>query len=216
MTIKTDEHWQTLFEQFILEQMQSDPAHDIAHIKRVVTTGIALAKAENANLEIIIPACWLHDCINVPKDSKLRAQGSRLSADRAIEYLKQINYPEQYLVAIHHAIAAHSYSANIVTRTIEAKIVQDADRLGAVGLSRCIMLGATWGSVLYNNKDPFAAHRPLNDKAFCIDHFFVKLQGLVDTMKTQAGFLEAQKRWLFMEQYLSQLGHEVGVDFDCK
>lgn len=205
--------WQPKFQEFIEHQMTFDPAHDIAHIKRVVTSGIALAKQEKADLSIVLPACWLHDCVNVPKKSPLRNQGSILSADKAIEFLKEIGYPSHTFDAIHHAISAHSFSANITTTTLEADVVQDADRLdalGAIGLSRCLMLGATWGSQLYNPIDPFAKDRKLDDKNFCIDHFYVKLKGLVNTMKTPSGLLEAEKRWQFMQLFLNQLGHEAG------
>lgn len=206
--------WQPIFQTFVQQQMTFDPAHDIAHIKRVVTSGIALASVENANLAVVLPACWLHDCVNVPKDSPQRSQGSVLSADRAIEFLKEVDYPSEHLAAIHHAISAHSFSANIETKSLEANVVQDADRLdalGAVGLSRCLMLGATWGSKLYDPLDPFAEHRSLDDKSFCIDHFYVKLKGLVNTMKTPSGLAEAENRWQFMQQFLEQLGHETGV-----
>jgi uncharacterized protein len=73
------------------------------------------------------------------------------------------------------------------------------------------MLGATWGSQLYHPLDPFAQHRTLDDKQFCIDHFYVKLKGLVNTMKTPSGLQEAQKRWLFMQQFLDQLANEAGA-----
>jgi len=219
MTTKTPLQWQTQFEQFVQQQMDFDPAHDIAHIKRVVTSGIALAELENADLAIVIPACWLHDCVNVAKDSPQRSQGSVLSAKRAIEYLTEVGYPAQYFEAIEHAISAHSYSANIATTTLEAAVVQDADRLdalGAIGLSRCLMLGGSWGSSLYQTDDPFAKARPLNDKQYSVDHFFAKLQGLVGTMKTSAGLTEAKTRWQFMSQFLSQLGHEVGHNYTEK
>lgn len=205
--------WQPQFQAFIEQQMTFDPAHDIGHIKRVVTSGIALAAQENADLAIVLPACWLHDCVNVSKTSPQRNQGSTLSADKAIEFLREVNYPEHTFDAIHHAIAAHSFSANIETTTLEAKVVQDADRLdalGAIGLSRCLMLGATWESQLYNPLDPFAKKRELDDKNYCIDHFYVKLKGLVNTMKTPSGLLEAEKRWQFMQQFLDQLGAETG------
>ena len=205
--------WQPKFQQFVEQQMAFDPAHDLAHIKRVVTSGIALVKQEQAELAIVLPACWLHDCVNVPKDSPDRSKGSLFSADRAIEFLAEVNYPSEYFNAIHHAIAAHSFSANLETKTLEAKVVQDADRLdalGAIGLSRCVMLGATWGSQLYHPLDPFAKERELDDKNFCIDHFYVKLKGLVNTMKTPSGLQEAEKRWQFMQQYLDQLAHEAG------
>lgn len=206
--------WQPRFQQFVIEQMATDPAHDFAHIQRVVTSGIALCETEQAELAVVLPACWLHDCVNVDKKSPMRDQGSRLSADRAIEYLTEIGYPAQYYDAIHHAICAHSFSANIPTETIEAKVVQDADRLdalGAIGLSRCIMLGASWGSQLYDPLDPFAQTRKLDDKKFCIDHFYVKLKGLVSTMKTKAGLAQAQQRWDFMQQFLKQLANETGT-----
>jgi len=206
--------WQAQFQQFVIQQMQSDPAHDLAHIQRVVTSGIALCDTEQAELAVVLPACWLHDCVNVDKKSPLRDQGSRLSAEHAIEYLTELGYPTQYFDAIHHAICAHSFSANIETQTLEARVVQDADRLdalGAVGLSRCVMLGATWGSQLYDPLDPFATNRELDDKHFCIDHFYVKLKGLVSTMKTPAGLAQAQQRWGFMQQYLEQLAAETGT-----
>jgi len=205
--------WQSQFQHFVIEQMCADPAHDLGHIQRVVTSGIALAEQEQADLAIVLPACWLHDCVNVDKKSPLRDQGSRLSADRAIAYLTEIGYPAQYFDAIHHAICAHSFSANIATQTLEAEVVQDADRLdalGAIGLSRCLMLGATWGSQLYDPLDPFSANRELDDKHFCIDHFYVKLKGLVNTMKTEAGLKQASQRWQFMQSFLAQLGDETG------
>jgi len=216
MTIntKTPYYWQPQFQQFVIEQMASDPAHDLAHIQRVVTSGIALAEQEQAELAVVLPACWLHDCVNVDKKSPLRDQGSRLSAERAIEFLTELGYPAQYFDAIHHAICAHSFSANIATNTLEAEVVQDADRLdalGAIGLSRCLMLGATWGSQLYDPLDPFAANRPLDDKNFCIDHFYVKLKGLVNTMKTESGLKQATARWQFMQSFLEQLGDETGT-----
>ena len=206
--------WQPICQAFVQQQMTFDPAHDIAHIKRVVTSGIALANLEQADLAIVLPACWLHDCVNVPKDSPQRSQGSVLSADKAITFLQEVNYPAHYLEAIHHAISAHSFSANIETTSLEAKVVQDADRLdalGAVGMSRCLMLGATWGSQLYDPLDPFAQARELDDKNFCIDHFYVKLKGLVNTMKTSSGLEEAEDRWSFMQQFLDQLSHEIGA-----
>ncbi len=205
--------WQKQFKNFIEQRMRLDAAHDIAHIERVVSTGIALAISEDADLNVVIPACWLHDCVNVPKDSPQRSVSSKLSAKRANQFLMQINYPRRYFSDIEHAISAHSYSANIPTTTVEARVVQDADRLdalGAVGLSRCLMLAPSFGSQLYHPSDPFAKKRGLNDKKFCIDHFYIKLKGLVDTMKTQAGHLEAQRRWNFMQSYLDQLANEIG------
>ena len=210
----TDEFliWKKDIETLLKNTMDFDTAHDISHINRVTQTGINLGRIEQANLNIIYPACMLHDCVNVPKDSPLRKQGSTLSADKAISLLQQIQYPTHLLEGIHHAIAAHSFSANIQTTTIEAKVVQDADRLdalGAIGLSRCLMLGGKWESALYHPDDPLAQSRTLDDKKYCIDHFFTKLKTLPQTMKTDSGRNEAEKRWRFIECYIEQLGREI-------
>src|SRR5690349_4096922 len=90
-----------------------DAAHDLAHVRRVVANATALAAAEGAGLAVVLPAAWLHDCVHVAKDSPLRAQASTLAADAAVAFLRANGYRAASLDAIHHAIAAHSFSANI-------------------------------------------------------------------------------------------------------
>ena len=191
---------------------QHDTAHDLSHIKRVVGNAKKLAKSSAANLAIVIPAAWLHDCVSVAKDSPLRSQASSLSAKAAIEFLQLHGYHDDWLKSIEHAIAAHSFSAGIEPETLEAKIVQDADRLdalGAIGIARCLQTGVAMGSVLYDVDDPFAENRQAKDRISIIDHFYTKLLTLADTMKTAAGREEAELRTVFMRDYLSQLRREL-------
>ena len=145
--------------------------------------------------------------------SRLRKQASKLAADEAVRFLESINYSPDLLQPIHHAIEAHSFSANIPTQTLEARIVQDADRLeavGAVGIARCFLTGGSMGTPLYESSDPFAEERELDDRKFTLDHFYCKLLGLADTMKTEAGKAEAIRRTDYMKSFLSQLGKEIG------
>ena len=124
---------------YLSEMVPADAAHDISHIKRVVKNTHHLTESEQANPEVTLPAAWLHDCVAVAKDSPLRKQGSRLAADAASEFLAGIDYPQELIPEVYHAIEAHSYSANIPTRSREAEVVQDADRLdslGAIGIAR--------------------------------------------------------------------------------
>lgn len=212
MTPIQESHWIEIFRSFLSKQSEGDPAHDLQHIERVVLNTRHLASIEGLTLEILLPAAYLHDCVHVAKDSPQRSQASRLAADHAVEFLQQNDYPAEHLDAIHHAIEAHSFSANITPRTIEAKVLQDADRidaLGAVGLSRCLMLGGHFGSQLYNTDDPFCESRTPEDARFCVDHFFVKLLGLKDTMQTQAGKALAEERTLYLTAFLEQLGKEI-------
>lgn len=206
--------WIKTFRQFLDSQEKGDPAHDRAHIERVVVNVRHLAKAENLGLEVVLPAAYLHDCVHVAKDSPDRSRASTLAADHAIVFLEEVNYPEIHLPAIHHAICAHSFSAGIPPESLEAKVVQDADRLdalGAVGLGRCLMLGGHFGSALYHPDDPFCENRTPEDARYCIDHFYAKLLTLPKTMQTETGRRLANERAGFLQTYLDQLRSEISA-----
>src|SRR5262245_51467281 len=126
-------YWEPQFEHFLTAAAAQDAAHDHEHVRRVVSTARRLAMAEGADMAVVVPAAWLHDCVVVPKDSPQRSQASTLAATAAVSFLRDIHYPETHLAGIEHAIAAHSFSAAIQPRTVEARVVQDADRLDAIG-----------------------------------------------------------------------------------
>lgn len=192
-----------------------DPSHDMLHIRRVVRMASTLAAAEGADMHIVLPAAWFHDCVNVAKDDPRRKQASRLSADHAVEWLRAQNYPEKYLEAIHHAIAAHSFSANIAAETVEAKVVQDADRLdglGAIGIARCFTVGTLLKRPYYFDGDILAQRRDPDDAAQTIDHFFVKLFKTAETLQTAAGRAEGARRVAFMKEYLQNFAREAGEE----
>ncbi|WP_162046057.1 HD domain-containing protein [Vibrio taketomensis] len=206
------EQFEIQFRTFIEQQKQTDAAHDVAHILRVVKTAKHLCMQEQAQLDIVVPAAYLHDCVSLAKDHPQRAQSSMFAADKAIEWLASIHYPKHYFDAIHHAIAAHSFSAQIEARTLEAKIVQDADRLdalGAIGIARCLQVGTALGRELYYYQDPLCTLREPNDQRYTIDHFYTKLLTLSETMNTDAAKQEGQKRSAFLRTFLDQLGDEV-------
>lgn len=204
--------WEGRFREFLLASPEGDAAHGLLHIERVVENAKRLAALEGATLEIVLPAAWLHDSVSVPKDSPLRSQASRLAATHARSWLAGAGYPEIYLTHIEHAIAAHSFSAKITPETIEAKVVQDADRLdalGAIGLARCLGLGAVLGTPLYHAEDPFCRRRVADDSVSSVDHFFTKLLHLEETMQTASGAAEAASRAAFLKAFLVQLEREL-------
>lgn len=194
-----------------LTAQSHDVAHDLAHVRRVVRNAQWLAAAEGARPEVVLPAAWLHDCVTVPKDSPGRTQASRLAAEQAVQWLGEWGYPETLRPAIAHAIEAHSFSAGIAPRTLEAKVVQDADRLeaiGAVGLARCLMLGGALGRPLYV-ADPFCESRRPDDRVSALDHFYTKLLKIEETMQTISGRQEARRRTQFLRHFLGELRHEL-------
>lgn len=197
---------------FILGGAVADSAHDITHVERVVKVAKQLAVAEQADLDVVIPAAWLHDCVAVPKNHPDRAIASKLAADKAIGFLSQFSDEQSRLDAIHHAIVAHSFSANVCPQTLEAKIVQDADRmdaLGAIGISRCMKVGGAIARSIYHPLDPFCSAREPNDKQFTLDHFFIKLLHIEESMHTVAAKQEAKRRTEYMKSFLLQLASEI-------
>lgn len=207
------DHLQGLCLDYLSDIMACDPAHDLSHVRRVVQNTLNLTEAENGDPAITLPAAWLHDCVSVAKDSPLRKQASKLAADEAVRFLESVDYPAELLAPVYHAIEAHSFSANIKTETLEARIVQDADRLeavGAIGITRCFLTGGSMGTPLYETSDPFAENREPDDRRYTLDHFYCKLLGLAETMQTKAGKVEAHKRTEFMQAFLQQLGSEIG------
>lgn len=200
-------------QEYLSQNMAGDPAHDITHVQRVVKNTFRLTRLEQGNAQVTLPAAWLHDCVSVAKDSELRKQASKLAAEEAVRFLASINYPSILLAQVFHAIEAHSFSANVKAESLEARIVQDADRLealGAIGITRCFLTGGSMGTALYEPADPFARNREPDDRQFTLDHFYCKLMGLADTMKTRAGKAEAIKRTEYMRSFLHQLGLEIG------
>lgn len=184
----------------------------MAHLARVVTTAERLAAEEGALLDVVMPAAWLHDCVHVAVTSPDRPRASVMAGDAAVALLTRIGYPAALHDAIHHAIAAHSFSAKIPPVTVEAKVVQDADRLdaiGAIGVARCLMLGGQLGRALYGEHDPFCEQRAPSDAVSSIDHFYTKLLTLAGTMQTASGRREAERRTAFMHAYLQQLRSEI-------
>lgn len=198
---------------FITSLIHADVAHDITHIERVVHVAVRLCDAESANMAIILPAAWLHDCVGVAKNHPDRAKASTMAADKAIQFLASINYDAKLFDDIHHAIVAHSFSANIKTKTVEAQIVQDADRmdaLGAIGVSRCMKVGGSISRLLYNPDDPFCLQREADDKKYTLDHFFIKLLHIAESMNTSSAKAEATRRTDYMHAFLEQLKSEIG------
>lgn len=207
--------WEARFRQFLLEHTTSDAAHDLEHTRRVVANARRLAQAEGADLAVVLPAAWLHDCVVVPKDSPQRRQASTLAAAAAGAFLRSAAYPFAAIPAVEHAIAAHSFSAGIAPQSLEARVVQDADRLdalGAVGIARTLMLGAMMGRPLYDADEPFPVTRPPDDALSSIDHFYTKLLRLAATMQTAAGRREAAARTAFMQAFLDQLAAEIPAE----
>lgn len=195
---------------------QNDPSHDIAHIKRVLRSAKNISQYEGGDWLVIEPAVWLHDLVNLPKNHADRHKASFFSAEQAVLHLRENGLTDDAILQkIHHAITAHSFSAGIVPETLEAKIVQDADRLdslGCLGMMRTFAVSGALGRPLFHSEDPFAEHRELDDKTYGLDHLEVKLFRIAETLHTQTARDIAAERVRFMHAFVGQLKQELGTD----
>jgi uncharacterized protein len=185
---------------------KGDGSHNFAHITRVWHNVQRLHADEGGDLRLLATATLLHDCVAVEKNDKNRARASTLAADKAAQVLGNLGWPEPDIAAIHHIIAAHSFSAGITPESIEAKILQDADRLdaiGNIGIARCFYVAGRMGAALYDAPDLEAKHRPLDDTRFALDHFQTKLLTLSSGFQTRTGALLAQKRHQHLLRFLT-------------
>lgn len=190
-----------------------DPTHDMDHVQRVVQMAKHItASHQDARLEIILPAVWLHDCVNLPKNHPDRKLASTFAAEYAVKELRRLGASEEILQQIRHAIESHSFSAGIHPQTIEAKIVQDADRLdslGAIGIARTLAVSGMLGRQLWDSVDPLAENRTPDDQIFGLDHLYVKLFEIAKTLHTDAARKIAQKRVDFMQQFAEEIKSEL-------
>ncbi|MEB0228377.1 HD domain-containing protein [Pseudomonas sp. 10S4] len=207
---------QTLAETLLPHALEpsEDGAHDLSHLQRVWHNVRTLHAQEGGDLEVLLAAVLLHDCVAVEKNSPLRSQASRLAAEKAATLLTTLDWPNTKIAAVAHAIEAHSFSANIAPTTLEAKIVQDADRLdslGMLGVARTFYIAGRMGSALYDPQDPEAKARDYDDKRFCLDHFQTKLLHLADGFQTTTGQRLAQTRHQRLKGFMELFKEEIGV-----
>jgi len=191
-----------------------DGSHDRSHLARVAANAMAIAAAEaDCDRAVLTAAVLLHDCVAVEKNSPQRSRASRLAAVKARSILVGLGWDKRRIDQAAHAIEAHSFSAGIAPETIEARIVQDADRLdaiGAIGIARCFYVAGRMGSGLYDPFDPAADHRALDDAAFALDHFGAKLFKVATNFQTKTGQALADARTRTMRDFVAALLTEIG------
>ncbi len=190
----------------------NDSAHDFEHVMRVCKNAQKLCKQEKANEKLVLSAALLHDIVSYPKSDKRSKLSSIQSAKKSKQILKKYNFSDDEIVIVSDAIRDHSFSQNAVPKTLEGKILQDADRLdalGAIGIARVFATAGSLKRSFYNTDDPFCKARKPDDKVWTVDHFFQKLLRLQYLMNTKSAKLEAKKRTRVLKEFLKQLNCEL-------
>ena len=201
-----------LLKQEVHDLMINDAAHDFDHIMRVFKNAQNICKKENANEKLVLSAVLLHDVISYPKSDKRSKLSSIKSAEESKKILKKFNFTKEEIQIISDAIRDHSFSRNVIPTTLEGKILQDADRLdaiGAIGIARVFAVGGSEKRPFYNIQDPFCNSRIPDDKIWTLDHFYRKLLKLESLMNTKSGKIEAKKRTRVLKDFLNELKKEI-------
>ena len=192
--------------------VKNDPAHDFEHIMRVYKIAERIGKKEKANMKLVRASVLLHDIVSYPKSDKRSKRASTKSALQAAKILKKQGYDSHEIGIITEAIREHSFSKDMVPRTMEGKILQDADRLdalGAIGIARTFAVGGAEKRPFYNKDDPFCHKRIPNDQEWTLDHFYKKLLLLEKKMNTKTAKKEAIRRTMILKKFLNDVKKEI-------
>ena len=213
--------WEDCFETYwARREGVSDGSHDPGHFRRVWKSArhIAFEEGGTADLLVLLASAYFHDLVSLPKDHPERSSSSRFSADAAGELLGQQwpDFPREKIEGVRHAIHAHSFSAKVPTRTPEAMILQDADRLealGAIGVARCFYTAGQMDARLFDADDPLANLREPNDRLYALDHFGIKLFRLPALMNTASGKRLAEANAAWMRGFIEKMCREIAGDY---
>lgn len=192
--------------------MGNDPAHDFEHVMRVCINAGMICRMEGVDDRLVLCAALLHDVASYPKSDRRSKSSAMKSAMVAETILGRHKFSAEDIRIVSGAIRDHSFSEGIAAKTTEAMILQDADRLdalGAVGLARVFSTGGMLGRRLYNSDDPLCKNRAPDDTVWTVDHFFQKLLKLESLMNTKSGKTEAKKRTQLLREYLRHLDAEI-------
>jgi uncharacterized protein len=186
------------------------PAHDWAHVQRVAGLVRQIVAVEGGDLRVAEAAALLHELFNHPKGHPESHLSGERCAEEAEKVLRSLEWDEDSIARVAYCIRVHSFSRGIFPETLEAKILQDADRLdaiGAIGIARCFATCAEMKRPFYFPEDPFCERRAPDDKLWGVDHFYKKL--LKIEFHTAAARARAEERFAFIRTFLAQLAREI-------
>lgn len=201
-TLEQAEHW----------YQSSDGVHDFDHVRRVYHMATRLAKAENADIQIVQAAALLHDVMDSEAGTAARENHHITSARYAEEVLLQEGWGDQRIKAVQHCIRAHRFrSKGERPETNEAQVLFDADKLdvlGAVGVARTIAYSVQAGQPIYVEPSQKFIHtgvkEPGEPHSAYHEHLF-KLVKIKDLLFTKTAKEIAVDRHAYLDSYFTRL-----------
>ncbi len=197
-----------------------DPVHGFDHIQRVYRMAERLAIAEGADLEIVHAAALLHDSKGSDPNSGERLSHHEASALFAEIVLKQENWSSERITAVQHCIRGHRFRGGKENepRTIEAKVLFDADKLdvlGAIGVARTIGYAVQAGQPIYAQPSQQfldSGKKESGEPHSSYHEYLFKLRKVKDRLFTKTALQIAESRHAFLTSFYEQLGAEIKAE----
>jgi uncharacterized protein len=190
----------------------TDPSHDWLHVERVTEAARRIARGERADLLVCVTAALLHEVVSLPKDHPEAHRSGEQCALVAGHLLGRLEAPPELIARVSVCIVEHPFSRGIRPSTLESAVLQDADRLdaiGAVGIARAFATSGVLGHPFYAEHDPWCRAREPDHHAWAIDHFYRKLLKIPECLNTPTGRRLAEPRMAIMQAWLQALGEEL-------
>lgn len=208
----------------IVEGELTCSAHNLDHVYRVYKLCLLLSEYEEAvDLEVLIPAALLHDIARVKESSDKTGETDHavLGSELAVNILRKLNYNEEKIERIRHCIITHRFRTGNIPKTIEAKILFDADKLdaiGAVGIARTFMLSGQFGQKLSAHEETKGAlddnsveNGRLKDpsKHTVFMEYEIKFKKIPEKLYTRKAKEIGAKRLEYMDGFFKKLNSEI-------
>jgi len=188
------------------------PAHDFLHVSRVAALARTIAMAEGARVDVVVAAATLHELVNLPKSHPESHRSGDLCAEEAARVLAEVGVEGALAAAVVTCIRDHAFSKGARPESLEVAVLQDSDRLdaiGAIGIARCFATCSEMERPFYSPDDPFCRTRAPDDKSFGLDHFYRKLLRIEEGLHTATARALGRERAEFLRTYLRQLEREI-------
>jgi len=183
-------------------------SHAFDHTKRVYNLALRLAKGKQLDLDVIRAATLLHDISRLKEDNGEVECHADHGAEMARMILEKTDFPKSKIDLVCYAIKVHRHSKGIKPKTKEAEILQDADRLdalGAITIARMFSTGGKIGIPIYREGIPFGKVYPGYKSDSTIHGFYAKILKITpETLNTPEAKKIAKQRYSFVEKFLKQ------------
>jgi uncharacterized protein len=187
-------------------------SHAFDHTQRVYNLSLELSKNKKVDLDIIKASALLHDIARLKEDNNEIKCHADHGAEMAEKILKEMNFPEEKIKQVIYSIKVHRHSKSIKAKTKEAEILQDADRLdalGAIAIGRMFSTGGKLNIPLYKPDIPFGKIHDGYHSESTIHGFHARiLKTTPKTFNTKEAKEIAKERYKFVEKFLDQFSKE--------